>query len=81
MTKPLDISQLQTLLQQERDDRARKCLTDIEAVCQHHHCRIVPEVIISGNQITTRLNVVALDAAPQAVATPNGTGAKDNEAP
>jgi hypothetical protein len=45
----------------EGDDRVReeKCLQEIRRICQQYDCLMRPELVISGNNIQTRVAIVA----------------------
>ena len=45
----------------EGDDtiREQKCLLDLQRVLEQYDCNMVPEVVITGGQIMTRVAIIA----------------------
>lgn len=66
---PASLRDLQILLAQERDQRAAKCMTEVNHVVARHHCRLLARVMIIDGRVESAVGIAALDVPQQQSAT------------
>lgn len=52
----------QQMIQIERQRRALTCQAEIQALLKRYNCQLSPQVVISGDKLSSQTMVVALDA-------------------
>lgn len=47
------------ILQRERTNRSNRCLQEVNAVLQKHHCRLEAYIVLRAGQVIPQIEVIA----------------------